>query len=247
MKQAITRSLLGLFLFFFIKVAVAGNLGVKGGGYTSPYIGKKTYSIVWPIMDIDTGFLFLKNESVGFHLWRDSEQQLNALVQYLPLYLKPSSNDNEQVKQLDRRRSTLLGGISYQLDSDFGHIQASFLGDILNNSDSLIGALEYAYTTRVSPQLFLSPYLGAIWVNKKHNRYYFGISSGESLRSGFDVYQPNDSFNYYAGMGLNYYLNQHWSIQLDYRFYLLRDKIKSSPIVKHGYSHFLTTGIAFNF
>lgn len=238
---------LSVLVSLFSMNAQADAIGIGVGAYTSPFVGQKTYSALWPMINLDTGYFFIQNNSAGIHFWDNDDQQINFLVQYLPLHLNPSSDNNQQVKRLDRRHSTLLGGVSYQLRSDTGNINASLLGDLLDNSNSILVNLGYSYTFRFDHKNTMTPYLGASWTNQKHNQYYFGISQKEALRSGFNTYRPNDSFNYYAGFSYNYAFTKSWSGEVDYRYSLMRDEVKSSPIVKHGYIHYLGVGIGFNF
>lgn len=225
----------------------AGKIGLAGVGYTSPFHGDDDQLIPWPIIDVNTDYVFIKNLSAGVHVWREAEQKLDAIIQYLPLHLNPSKNNSEQIKKLDRRRSTVLGGATYQFLTDFGDIDMSVLGDMLHNSRRVIASATYTYHAELNREAMLSPMIGFSWFSKQHSRYYYGISASESQRTGFAIYRPTDNFSYHVGFDLDYYFNNDWSGHLDYRYFLLKDTAKSSPIIKHDYSHVLSLGISFNF
>lgn len=247
MKQKITGYVVLLFFLSIMSYATANQVGLSGIWYASPYTGDKNETVPWPIVRLDTNHFFIDNGTGGIHLWRDTDQQVNALIQFLPLHLNPSKNRNEQMKQLDHRRTRLLGGLGYQLVTDMGTMNAAILADMPNTSQSVIADLTYTYRGQVMRDLFISPFIGANWVNKKHNQYYFGVSTSESARTGIRCYRPNDGVGYYIGIGMDYFFTPHWSGKLDYQFFKFNHKAKSSPITKHDYSHLLVAGVAFNF
>lgn len=239
--------LLIMLLCSIITPVKAGRIGFAAAGYTSPFHGDPDQLLPWPIIDVNTDYVFIKNFSAGVHVWREADQKLDAIIQYLPLHLNPSKNNSEQIKKLDRRRSTVLGGAAYQFFTDFGNIDMSVLGDVLDNSRSLIANVTYTYHAPLNREAVLSPIIGIAWLSKQHSQYYYGVSASESQRTGLEIYRPRDNFSYHIGFDFDYYFNKNWSGHIDYRYFLLKDTVKPSPIIKHDYSHVLLLGISFNF
>lgn len=239
----------GLFFLSLSSIVFAQTNGVGLGGlwYQSPYLGERSQFYPGPLIEYDSKYLFVSGISAGVHIWESSGQQLDALIQFQPLGLKPSDNDDVRVRQLGRRKPTLLAGVSYSIGGSWGNVKGGLLADVLDNSRSVLIGLEYAYILQLAEQIFLLPQIGAVWANDKHNRYYYGVSTNESLRSSFSVYRPDSGVTTYAGLMVNYRFNMQWSARLGYQFSLLSHEAKSSPIVNRSNIQSLTFGVVYHF
>lgn len=82
-----------------------------------------------------------------------------------------------------------------------------FAGDILDNSDGFVGDLAYLYRFSIDSWT-LTPGAGMSWNSKDQNSYYYGVSRGESARSGLAEYNPSDSWSPYLELSANYNINQ---------------------------------------
>lgn len=82
-----------------------------------------------------------------------------------------------------------------------------FAGDILDNSDGFVGDLAYLYRFSIDSWT-LTPGVGVSWSSKDQNSYYYGVSRGESARSGLAEYNPSDSWSPYLELSANYNINQ---------------------------------------
>lgn len=237
-----------LFLSFSsMAFAQVNGIGLGGLWYQSPYLGESNQVYPGPLIEYNSEHLFISGRSAGVHLWQNSEQQLNAIIQFQPLGLKPSDNDDIRMRQLDRRKPTLLAGISYSINAQWGQLKGEVLADVLDNSRSILIDLQYSYHLQLTDQFSLIPQIGTTWVNSDHNRYYYGVSDRESLRSGFLPYRPNDGITPYAGLTARYRFNTQWSALLGYQFALLSNDVKSSPIVNRSNIHGLTFALMYHF
>ncbi|WP_392551486.1 MipA/OmpV family protein [Orbus wheelerorum] len=223
------------------------GIGLSGSWEQSPYIGEKRQFSLLPLIDYDSQYLFMSGTSGGIHLWQNDNQQFDLAFEYQSFELKPSDNDDSRMKQLERRKATLLSGLAYSIITPYGQFSAEALVDTLNNSQSMSIDVEYAGYLQLSEQLALIPQIGATWYNHKHNRYYYGVSNNESMRSGFASYQPSSSITPYITLTSVYKFNQAWSAVFEYDYNLLSHEVKSSPIVNRTNISTLSAGLLYYF
>ena len=245
-----TNILGALGLLTIINPASLAQSTTLGGGIgigQSPYLGDGSLINPLPLLEYDSKYLFVSGLSAGVHLWQNTEQQLNLELQYLPLSLKPSDNDDARMKLLDRRKSTLLGGLSYSVRGRWGQLKGEVLTDLLDNSRSTLLEADYSYNFQITEELTLTPQVGVIWANRKHNTYYYGVSEKEAQQSGFSAYEAGSGITPHLGLAAHYKITPRWSGLLQYHYLVLNNKVKSSPIVNRSGIHTLSLGIMYHF
>jgi len=223
------------------------GIGLSGSWEQSPYIGQSKNFSLLPLIDYDSKYLFMSGTSGGIHLWQNDNQQFDLAFEYQSFEFKPSDSNNWRMKQLDRRKTTLLSGLAYSIITPYGQLSAEALIDTSHNSQSVSIDIEYAGYLQLTEQLALIPQIGATWYNHKHNRYYYGISDKESMRSGFASYQPSSSITPYITLTSIYKFNATWSAVFEYEYNLLNHKIKSSPMVNRANISTLSAGFLYYF
>lgn len=222
-------------------------IGLGGSWSTSPYIGENNQFTPMPLIDYDSEHFFISGLSAGLHIWGNDSQQLDIAMKYQNLELDPADNDNANMKQLNKRKSTLLSGLSYSITTQYGQVSAEVLADVLNNSKTVSIELEYAAYFALTDRLAIIPQFGVTWFNRSHNRYYYSVNAQESSVSGFNRYQPTNGITPYAVLTTSYQFNSRWSAVLEYEFNWLDSTVKSSPLVNRSNISTLTAGILYHF
>lgn len=211
------------------------SAGVVGALGASPYKGDDLKYIAFPYVSFDSEYFFLSFPSAGVHLLKSDFLKLDAKVEYMFLKFKPKDNDHDYMKRLDSRRPTLVAGLEGEVPIMSGALKASIVVDVLDESNSVLGAVSYAYPFHVSEKLILTPKAGVIWANKKHNNYYFGVSHEESLKSGLRGYSTDDSWSFFAGGRMTVPVTKKFNFNLEAEYLFLPSEVKDSPMVnKNG-------------
>jgi len=91
------------------------GIGLSGSWEQSPYIGQSKNFSLLPLIDYDSKYLFMSGTSGGIHLWQNDNQQFDLAFEYQSFEFKPSDSNNWRMKQLDRRKTTLLSGLAYSI------------------------------------------------------------------------------------------------------------------------------------
>ncbi|AKH65078.1 MULTISPECIES: MipA/OmpV family protein [Photorhabdus] len=235
---------------FSSSVAYAGqwSVGVSVLAQSPPYKGVKSEDKVSPVpmVNYETDNFYFHTLAAGYYLWNEPKDKLSLDVYYYPQSFSPKDNEDKQLKKLDKRRDTMMGGFSYRHIEDWGTLRSSFAADTLSNSKGITVDLAYLYDFEIG-SLSLQPGLGVVWNSKKQNRYEYGIKERESHRSGLEKYTPSDSWTPYLELSANYEFNQTWSVFMMGRVEWLPSEIKDSPMVNKSYSSIVWTGITYSF
>ena len=212
----------------------------------SPYrSGQDRYYPV-PIINYEGESFYFRSLQAGYYLWKDQQDQLSLTVLGSPQNFDPDDVDDGDMKELNKRRMTLMAGVAYRHSADWGIVRTSLVGDVLNNSNGIIWDLTYLYPFQFG-DLRVTPGIGALWNSSNQNQYYYGVSSGESARSGINRYDADDSWSPYVELSFDYTINQNWHANLVGRYSRLGDDIKDSPMVDKNSQAVVWTGLSYTF
>jgi len=238
-----------------IAAALLGAQGAQAGTWSigasalvspNPYRGYQERVYPVPIINYEGDDFFFRTLSAGYYLWKDPQNQLSLTAYYSPLSFRTRDTDDGQMKRLDARHGTLMYGVLYSHQAQWGTLRTAFAGDTLNNSNGLVGDLAYIYPIKLGVWS-LSPAVGVGWNSKKQNQYYYGVSGAEAARSGLTQYKPGDSWAPYLELVANYQINKDWNAFFMGRYIQLSDEVKDSPMVDKSYTGLLWTGVRYTF
>ncbi len=222
------------------------SLGVGVGTRSGPYKDMDNKVLALPFVDYESTSFFLHGVGGGVHLWKDDHQEINVLARYAPWNFDPDDSDDWRLQQLDKRRATVMAGLSYVYRERWGEIHAELLGDVLDNSDGMTGDLSYQYTF-LWQGVKIIPGVGGLWSSKNQNKYYYGVSQNESVRSGLRAYTPDDSFSPYVQLAIDYPFAGNWAVSVSARYMRLADTVKDSPMVDTSGISTVGLGVRYNF
>nr|WP_211185991.1 MipA/OmpV family protein [Brenneria salicis] len=222
------------------------SLGVGAASSTSVYRGEDNDVYPIPVLNYESKQFYFRGLGGGYYLWNDGANRLSLTAYYLPLGFKRGDNDEQQMKQLDKRRGTLMAGMAYSHRADWGEVRTVLAGDTLDYSNGFVWDTTYLYRFTLG-DLSLTPGIGATWFSENMNRYYYGVSSKESARSGFARYRPDDGWSPYLELSANYQINSNWSTWAVGRYTRLSDEVQDSPIVDRSYNALMSVGVSYRF
>jgi len=222
------------------------SLGAAALGSTSVYRGDNTRFYPAPVIDYQGDSFYVHSLLAGYYLWKDPQNQLSVVAAYNPFGFRPSHSDDDQMKRLDKRHGTLMAGLSYSHNAEWGTIRSMLTGDTLDQSNGIVGDVAYLYAFK-GDKWTVVPGVGVMWNSANQNKYYYGISSSESRRSGLDSYKPGDSFNPYVEVSARYSFAPQWQAFFTGRYIRLADEVKDSPMVDKSYTGVVMTGISYTF
>ena len=199
-----------------------------------------------PVINYEGDNFWFRGLGGGYYLWNDGTDQLSVMGYWSPMYFKPGDSDNSQLRKLDKRKSTVMAGVSWMHHTQYGSLRTMLSGDTLDNSNGIVWdtAWVYRYT---NGGLTLTPGIGVQWNSENQNQYYYGVSHHESAKSGLRSYDPNSSWNPYLELSANYRFAGSWSVYGTARYTRLSDEITDSPMIDKSWTGLLSTGVTYIF
>ncbi len=223
------------------------SLGVAAA--YSPAVYKETPSsrVVIPLIGYEGEHIFFRGFTAGYRLFpMRSPQNVTFRLMYDPRTLEPDDSDNAQIRLLDKRSSTILAGVSYQLRTPIGLWETSAGTDIGDTHNGL-----YAETALRFPLRFgswgITPGIGYSYNSKKLNNHLYGVSGEEAARSGLPEFEADWDGQYFIGASAYWSVMDTVRINGNVRYTNLEGDIESSPIIESGISTTVSLGIAYLF
>ncbi|CAO96602.1 MipA/OmpV family protein [Erwinia tasmaniensis] len=233
----------------FVALAAQANPLTLGAGLIysqSPYKSGQDRYYPFPVINYEGDSFYVRSLQAGYYLWKDHQDELSLTVLGSPQNFDPDDVDSGDMKSLNKRRMTMMGGLAYRHTADWGIVRTALVGDVLNNSNGIIWDVTYLYRFEFG-QFSLTPGIGALWNSANQNRYYYGISSDESRRSGLNSYDPKSSWSPYLELTAGWKIDDNWNAMLSGRYSRLGGDIKDSPMVDNNAQMLLMTGVSYSF
>lgn len=200
---------------------------------------------VLPGVFYDNNKIYARGAQAGAYLINDGTNQLAAYAQ-----LAGSQFDPEDAKGalqgLDERKWSAAAGVSYLRRTPIGGFRGQIATDVLGRNDGTFGRLSYL-AKFTKDKLTVYPSAGIEWFNEDYNDYYYGVSDGESARTGVDSYSPDSSFNPYINISANYDFNDKWAGFANQSLSYLSDEQYDSPMVDSRTESTTTLGLLYKF
>ncbi|MFC6360631.1 MULTISPECIES: MipA/OmpV family protein [Tatumella] len=212
----------------------------------SPYHGDKNKYYPLPLVDYQGEHFFISGWQAGYNLWKDDQDQFSLIITTSGEEFKPGKNDYSDMKRLDKRHMTLMGGGMWQHTADWGVLKTSLTGDVLDESNGLIWNTNWHYPLMIGG-FSVNPGAGVSWNSAHQTDYYYGVSSAESARSGISRYHTGDSWNPYAEVSAIYPLTERWQLGFGGRYQWFDSAIKDSPMVAKSGQLMVWSGVSYTF
>ena len=232
---------------FAVYADMTAGLAVAAG--QNPYKDYDTMVMPIPVIQYQKDRFYFDSFKVGVNVVNQESTKVDIHTSYLPLEFKGSKTDDKQLKKLDRRKSTLLSGagISHQFSQQKTTVKASLSADILDNSNTVLGEVALNHHFQITEKAVVIPTIGVLWANKKHNTYYYGVSSKESTKTGISQYKADSSAHPYLGIHLHYGLKENIALFASGRVDFLSDQVKDSPMVDRSTITAIAVGATYSF
>ena len=240
---------LGVLIATSVSTASAANqwsVGAGVGVINSPYkqYDRDLYPV--PVVTYEGDKFWFRGLGGGYYLWNDQTDKLSVMAYYSPLHFKPGDSDSHALRQLDKRRSTAMAGLSYVHNTQYGFLRTALAADVLDNSNGFVGDVAWLYRYS-NGGLTLTPGIGVEYSSENQNDYYYGVSGDESRRSGLKRYDADDSWNPYLELTASYKFASDWNVYAATRYTRLGDEIKDSPMVDKSWTGLFSTGVTYSF
>lgn len=217
----------------------------------SPSFYKETPSntTVIPMIGYEGEHLFLRGFSGGYRL-RPVGSPQNIIFRFIydPRTFKPEDSDNAAMQQLDERKSTILGGVTYQAITHIGLFEVGAGSDIGNTHNGIYAEAVWKLPIRRKGWA-ITPSFGYSYNSERLNNHLYGVSVEESTRTGgaMSSFDADWDGQFFVGLSTYFYLTPNIRVTGGLRYVNLEGQIESSPMIEHTTSTTGNVGIAYVF
>jgi outer membrane protein len=151
------------------------------------------------------------------------------------------------MKQLDKRYTSLLASATWEYSSrEWGRVRLKVAADILGKNEGFLADMSYSCPLSLG-DVTLTPAVGLLWTSEEYNDYYYGVSQGESCRSGLSTYEAGDGISPYASMRIDYALDTHWGLYAIASAMVLSNEVHDSPMIGERVKYGIGGGVSYTF
>nr|WP_261817137.1 MipA/OmpV family protein [Vibrio gallicus] len=224
------------------------SVGVGASYSPAVYKGTPSNRVVIPVIGYEGEHVYFRGFSAGYRIWKQrSPHNIVFKLAYDPRTLKPSDSDDAFVRQVDKRKSTALGGVSYQyMNRSLGMFELTLAGDMLGRSDGAYAETVYRIPFR-GERWMLTPALGLAWNSSKLNNYLYGISDSEADRLNVDSFAPAGDTQVFVGLRGLYSITDNIRFVAGVRYTQLQGDLEHSPLLGSTHSTAANIGVVYAF
>jgi outer membrane protein len=204
-----------------------------GAATTPDYEGSEDYQLVPVVM------LKAESPSGQYFEFLGTTARANLVPSAMwgagPMLRYRGPRDNVENNRVDRMKDIddawefgAFGKIVY--DRIFG--KAELVYDLADAYGGYLFTLTGGYRAPINPSLVLTGTLSTTYADKDYMDTYFGVSTGDSIRSGLDFYSADAGFKDIALTGIcQYVFLPKWSLMGALRYMRLLGDAEDSPVV----------------
>jgi outer membrane protein len=208
----------------------------------NPFLGEDNVGVVIPMVAYkgerfyanigNPGISFFNGSTnfggLGYSVVKADDYNIDLVGRIRVMGLYPE--DNDDLEGLGDRDPGFDFGVTARWQGAFGELNAQLLADVSDKSNGQEVILGYAYPLKHG-QWSLRPELGISWQSSNLNDYYFGVDADEATARRA-VYEAGSTVTPYAGIELEYAIDQRMDLIGGVGVGRLGDEVSDSPIIE---------------
>lgn len=223
------------------------SLGVAASYSPAVYKDTPSNQTVIPLIGYEGEHLFLRGFTAGYRLMPvGSPQNIVFRIAYDPRTLQPDDSSNPDIRLMDERKASVLGGVSYQAITLLGMFEATIGSDIANRHNGVYAETAWRLPIRRGGW-GITPSLGYAYNSTKLNNHLYGVSAAEAARSGFDEFNADWDGQIFIGATGYLHLTPNIRVSGGVRYTNIEGDIEKSPLIESGVTTSANIGVAYIF
>lgn len=213
----------------------------------STYKGDNNRFYPIPLVDYQNQYFFVDGLQAGYIAWYDDANQLSLIATSSAHQFDSSHNHIDAMKRLSKRHLTMMMGGQWIHNASWGVVKTALTGDVLDQSNGFNWDSNYHYSFYLNDQLIVTPGVGFNWLSSHQADYYYGVSGGESMRTGIERYRADNSWSPYVELITAWRLSHAWTISAGGRYSRFTGDINNSPLLSRSGEAALWSGVSYTF
>ena len=224
------------------KASVTAAYGTR----TSIYKGREEYGIpIFPSFSYQN--LYLKGSEIGFKFFDYDRFNSSIYVDLLDGYSIKGSRMDTGYKSINRRRYQQAVGLqaNFKLNEISENLTLTPSFSIGNRGSKTGLGLSYLYMPQEN--IIISPSVNVKYLSKKYTDYYFGVDKDEIAGSIRNEYNPDEAFEFGAGLYGEYYFTKNISALAYVNMKQYSSEVTKSPITEDRIITNVGAGLKYTF
>lgn len=213
--------------------AAASDLSIGATAYVN-FAAYKDYDPSYyplPIIKYETEHFYVDGITGGVKLFSNDHHEVRLGIGWMPAYFKASHSDDDQVKRLDDRDTSMVAVASYAFKTEnFGRFDFAVAADTLSKSEGVFAMASYSYPHNIGWGTTIIPRVSLMLSDSNFNDYYYGVSRKEACRSGLEQYDADASLTPSFHLAVRKEIDQNWAVHGGVDLRILPSEIKDSPM-----------------
>lgn len=223
------------------------SLGVAASYSPAVYKDTPSNQTVIPLIGYEGEHLFLRGFTAGYRLFPvGSPHNIVFRAAYDPRTLKPEDSNDPNIRLVNERKATVLGGVSYQAITLIGMFEATVGSDIANRHNGVYAETAWRLPIRRGGW-GITPSLGYAYNSSRLNNHLYGVSSAEATRSGLTEFDADWDGQIFIGASGYFHLTPSIRISGGVRYTNIEGDIEGSPLIESGVTTSANIGVAYVF
>ncbi|MBN2396753.1 MAG: MipA/OmpV family protein [Deltaproteobacteria bacterium] len=218
------------------------------GIYTPAYEGSDEYELRgFPLIDVTFRDTFFVNahRGVGAYVWNRDTLKLGISVGYA---FGRDEDDSDDLRGLGNIDDGATANVLFAWTIGDADLDARYEEQITGHDTGFQVHLGLGYAVRIAEETTVKPLLKTTFASSGYMEEHFGVSPGQSARSGMPGYDAGPGFK---SFGLHimviHRLDRHWGVQAGAGYDRLIGEAAGSPVVKDENQYRLTIGLSYLF
>ena len=236
-NDVIQKLSVGAALFCSVSAYAGQQTGwsVGAGAAYSPEIYKETSSDVsaLPLVSYAGEHFYWRGLELGYALnSKGAAQNLLFHLKYDMEYFDPGDSDNKDIKKLNKRDGTVLGGVTYQYGLALGTFGLKGAIDIADKHDGWLGEVSWSFPI-FNGRWGLTPSGGYTYLSEDFNQHLYGVTATESATTGGAIseFNPKGEGQYFVSLSAFYMLTDSFMVNSVVKYTNLQGDVENSPLL----------------
>ena len=202
---------------------------------TQPYIDVEAMVLPTPVIFFDNSLIYIRWTRYGLYFLGDKGKDISwgFSLTAQPRTYGYAPEDSTTLTGMDKRESSLEGGLAFSASYKTTYMEITALTDVLSRNDSLVVEATVGDRYKLNKFSFY-PSVSLSYLSKSFVNYYYGVKNSEATPTRL-AYNPTAGVQLCAQSYMNYKVTDSVSTFLNLNARMLPKSAYDSPIVNEQF------------
>ena len=203
---------------------------------TQPYIDVSAMILPTPVIFFDNSLLYIRWTRYGVYFLGNKGKDISwgFSLTAQPRTFGYAPQDSKTLTGMDKRESSLEGGLAFSASYKTTYMEITALTDVLSRNDSLVVEATLGDVYKLNKFSFY-PSVSVSYLSKSFVNYYYGVQNHEKIDITRPAYTPTSGMQLTAQSYINYEITDSLDTLVNINARMLPKSAYNSPIVNERF------------